>query len=101
MGAWRAPDFDVAAASDVPALIPIGRSARVALGAARALSFLQRSSAPPCNVIRVEARAPPSAPLAQLVGEVATPETLNPFKYWEIWSGRRDSNPRPQPWQGW
>ncbi len=20
---------------------------------------------------------------------------------WENWSGRRDSNPRPQPWQGW
>ena len=20
--------------------------------------------------------------------------------FWKIWSGRRDSNPRPQPWQG-
>ena len=25
---------------------------------------------------------------------------LNPTNCWYLWSGRRDSDPRPQPWQG-
>ena len=30
-----------------------------------------------------------------------SPGTIIEFNFWEIyWSGRRDSNPRLQPWQG-